>query len=290
MTPSYGARSIQRRDRRTLAELAGLDLAIIEAVQAEHPVTLRGVYYRVVSAGAVGKTEAEYRRVGRRLVDLRRAGRVPYHHITDGTRYILRPTTYGDLDEMLADVTASYRRALWDRQGSEVHLFVEKDAISGVVQPVCERWDVPLGVLRGYASESFAHSVAVYVAAAGRPVYLYQLGDHDPSGLDAWRDFSDKVRAFAPAADLVFERLAVTPEQVVSLNLPTRPTKTSDTRSRGFRGGSVEVDAIPPSRLRGIVEEAITGHLDEDTYRLTRQVEAAERRQLQAMIAGGGAA
>jgi len=117
---------------------------------------LRGVYYRVVSAGAVDKTEASYRLVGRQLLKLRRAGQVPYSWITDGTRWITKPDTWNDLDAMLADAAVSYRRALWRDQGADVHIFTEKDAISGVLLPVTERWDVPLGVLRGYCSESFA--------------------------------------------------------------------------------------------------------------------------------------
>jgi hypothetical protein len=286
----YGSSTVKRQ-RRTNDELAALDDAIVTAVQAEHPVTLRGVFYRVMSAGAIEKTELSYRTVGRRLLALRRSGRVPYSWITDGTRWITKPESWVDLDEMLDDASASYRRALWHQQDAEVHFFTEKDAISGVVLPVTSRWDVPLGVLRGYASESFAYSVADSILAVRKPVYVYQLGDHDPSGIDAWRDFQAKVRGFLAERTAsgvgrhfaIFERIAVTEAQIGEYGLPTRPTKSTDTRARGFAGGSVEVDAIPPSVLRRLVEEAITGHVDSEQLRLTRVAEESERTVLYAM-------
>jgi hypothetical protein len=192
----------------------------------------------------------------------------------------------------------------------DVHIFTEKDAISGVVSPVTERWDVPLGVLRGYTSESFAHSVAEAIASCGkRTVYVYQLGDHDPSGADAWRAFRESVAGFLYAhpfavedgqhtyafigtddrvARVTFARLAVTEDQIVEWELPTRPTKKSDTRARKFIGDSVEVDAIPAPVLRQLVENAIVGHIDVEALRLTQVAERSERDVLQRM-AGGAA-
>lgn len=284
---AYGSSTVKRH-RRSNDELALVDEAIIAAVAEEHPVTLRGVFYRVVSAGAVEKTENGYRLIGRRLLALRRDNRVPYSWITDGTRWIRKPSSWSGLDEMLDDAAASYRRALWHGQDVEVHVFTEKDAISGVVWPVTARWDVPLGVLRGYASESFAYSVAEAIIAVRKPVFVYQLGDHDPSGLDAWRDFQSKVRGFVDAkgddsTTVAFERLAVREEQIDEYGLPTRPTKKSDTRAAGFAGESVEVDAIRPSVLRGLIEDAITQHIDPEALRLTRIAEDSERDVLYAI-------
>jgi hypothetical protein len=300
---SYGSSTV-KRERRTNAELAEVDYAIVEAVRADYPVTLRGVYYRVVSAGAVAKTEAGYRLVGRQLLKLRRDGTVPYSCITDGTRWISQPTTWTDLDEFLDDAAASYRRQLWHDSDVDVHVFTEKDAISGVILPVTEKWDVPLGVLRGYHSESFAHSVAEVIASSGKTkTYVYQLGDHDPSGVDAWRAFREAVAGFLGAhpagyevtaarhpyfiveltsggmkfRDVIFERLAVTLQQISEWRLPTRPTKKTDTRAKNFVGESVEVDAIPASTLRELVDAAIIQHIDQDKLRLTQIAEQSER-------------
>jgi hypothetical protein len=272
-----------KRLRRTNTELDVLDTAIHEACATEHPVTLRGVFYRVVSAGAVEKSEAGYRVVGRQLLKLRRGRAIPYNWITDGTRLRLKPDSWSDLDQMLADAAESYRRALWDDQDVQIIVLSEKDAITGVVHPVTDAWDIELCIVRGFSSETFVHSIAETVIGndkRGKTTFLYQLGDHDPSGVDAWRDFRDKVARFAPHAAVEFERLAVTPAQIERYRLPTRPTKRSDSRACGFEGESVEVDAIPPSELRAIVEEAITQHVDGDRLRLNDAIEAAERELL----------
>jgi hypothetical protein len=235
----------------------------------------------------VDKSEAGYRLVGRQLLKLRRAGVIPYAWITDGTRLIRKPQSWSAVDEMLADAAVSYRRALWHDQGVEVLVLSEKDAISGVVYPITASWDVELGIVRGYSSETFAYSVAADIAATKKTTYVYQLGDHDPSGVDAWRSFEERVRGFGLGGDTVFERLAVTPEQIVEFQLPTRPTKSSDTRSRGFEGESVEVDAIPAPLLRQIVESAITQHINPSALDLTYRVEQQERNLLTAIVARG---
>lgn len=278
-----------KRSRRTKAQLDELDDAIVAAISDEHPVTVRGAYYRAVSAGAVEKTEKSYRAVQERLLKLRRSGRVPYGWITDGTRLRLKPTTWTRLDEMLEDAASSYRRALWHDQDAEVIILSEKDAISGVVYPVTSLWDVELCINRGYGSETFVHSIAETISVntlMGKTTFVYQLGDHDPSGVDAWRDFREKVDGFAPNALVEFERIAVTEEQIGIYSLPTRPTKRTDTRSKRFEGESVEVDAIAPSELREIVKRAIYQHIDGDALELTTSVEESERELLRSMIGG----
>ena len=288
----YEASPVKRR-RSTNAQLAELDDAIVAAVAADRPVSLRGVYYRVVSAGATEKTESAYDRVGRRLQKLRRSGRVDYADITDGTRWTLKPRSYTGVDEALEDAAASYRHALWHDQPTEVMIFSEKDAITGAVSGVTDRWDVSLGIVRGYDSDTFTYSVAASCARAhnqGKDVYLYQLGDHDPSGVNAWEVFQRKVCEFAAEQFRIrpvwhFERLAVTPQQIADMRLLTRPTKRSDTRAAQFEGESVEVDAIPAPELRRIVENAITRHINKEALRINRVVEDNERELLLRMSA-----
>ncbi len=286
---AYRASPLQRRPRPTGAELAALDAAIVTAVATETPVTVRGVFYRVVSVGAVEKSEKGYGAVQRRLLHLRRTYAIPYASITDGTRLRLKPDSWSGVDRMLSDVASSYRRALWDDQDVEVIVISEKDAISGVVSPVTAEYDVELCITRGYSSETFTHSIAdtvSYNSGCGKTTFVYQLGDHDPSGVDAWRSFGERVRGFTTRSDVEFERIAVTPEQIAALNLPTRPTKASDSRAANFVGESVEVDAIAASTLRQIVRSAIEQHVDPDRLHLTRAVEAQERAGLETLAGG----
>lgn len=152
------------------------------------------------------------------------------------------------------------------------------------------KWDVPLMVTRGYPSLSFLHSAAEDIGASGKPTYLYYFGDHDPSGVDIPRRVERDIRAFAPWSEIHFERVAVTPEQIDAYNLPTRPTKASDSRSRSFEGESVEVDAIPPATLRGIVRDCIERHVDPRVLAATLAVEGRERAALAEFIDAWGAA
>ncbi len=225
----------------------------------------------------------------RRLLHLRRARVVPYSSITDGSRLRLKPESWSDLDAMLADVASSYRRALWNDQDAEVIVISEKDAISGVVYPVTAQYDVELCITRGYSSETFTHSIAQTVrdnSTRGKTTFVYQLGDHDPSGIDGWRSFGERVREFADDADVVFERIAVTPAQIALWGLPTRPTKASDTRAAKFTGESVEVDAIPATTLRRVLRAVIEQHIDRRTLRLTEACEQSERDILAGLIGG----
>lgn len=176
-----------------------------------------------------------------------------------------------------------YRKSLWRNQGAEVIILSEKDAITGAISPVTDELDVELAIARGYASETFAYSMARTVldnTARGKTTFVYQLGDHDPSGLDAWRDFQKKVYGFAPHAEVQMSRLAVTPAQIDEYGLPTRPTKTTDTRSTKFRGESVEVDAIPAPELRRLLRSTIQKHVNTIVLEATKSVERAERNQL----------
>jgi hypothetical protein len=251
-------------------------------------MTVRQLFYRLVSLGTIAKTEAEYKgTIGRLTVEMRRAGELPYGWIADNTRWMRKPSSHSSLDEALRRTAETYRRAVWDDQDACVEVWLEKDALSGVLYQVTAPWDVPLMVTRGFPSLSFLHSAADSIRAENKPAFLYYLGDHDPSGLDITRVVEKGIREFAPEADIRFERVAVTPAQIIGLALPTRPTKTTDTRSKNFLGESVEVDAIKPATLRRLVEDCITQHVDSDAHERLMKVEAAERETLMSIAEGG---
>lgn len=252
--------------------------AIMAFVEVENPATVRQVYYHLTTLGVIDKTEAEYKQtVCRMLVNMRRDGQLPYGWIADSTRWMRKPTTYGSMEDMLRRCQQTYRRALWDDQEAYVEVWLEKEALAGVLVDVTAEWDVPLMVTRGYPSISFLHSAGEVIAAEERPTYLYYFGDHDPSGVDIDRFVEKELRAHAPDCDLHFFRVAVRHWQIAKFNLPTRPTKKSDSRAAGFGGRSVEVDAISPTKLRELCEEFITQHIDHDQLQRTRNVEEAER-------------
>jgi hypothetical protein len=145
VTGFYGTNTLNgHRYRRTNDELAQIDAAILEIAEAEEPVTVRGLFYRVMSRGLVPKTEAGYGVVQRQTLKLRRAGELPYGWITDGSRLRLKPATWSSTQAALENTARMYRRDLWIDQELHVEVWTEKDAIRGVIYPVTEEYDVPL--------------------------------------------------------------------------------------------------------------------------------------------------
>ena len=256
------------------------------------PMTVRQVFYQASVRGLVDKSEEGYRKVQTDLVHMRRRGRLPYDWLADNTRWQRKPRTYDSIEDALAATAQFYRKALWTKADSYVEIWLEKDALAGVVYPVTAQFDVPLMVARGYASLSFLSGAAEFIAGLEVPVHLYHLGDYDPSGVNAGEKIEETLRELAPDAEIGFERLAVTPDQIAAWDLPTRPTKASDSRARPHGDVSVELDTIDPDTLRAIVRQALEKHLPPEQLDVLKAAEASERELLHEMIKtlGNGAA
>lgn len=192
---AYGSRSIKRR-RRTADEMDAIRAAISSTLEASHPMTVRQVYYQLTTLGVIDKTEKEYKSTVVRLLGrMRRDGSIPYQWLSDSTRWMRKPQTYDSAAEAVERLAAAYRRNLWT-DSDAVEVWIEKEALAGVLVEVTERWDVPLMVTRGYPSMSFLHSAAVQMTErwlAGGRTFIYYLGDLDPSGRDIDRAVVDGV-------------------------------------------------------------------------------------------------
>jgi hypothetical protein len=270
-----------KRPRRTKAAVTSIRDAIRDVLEQDHPQTVRQVFYALTVRGAIKKAEIEYHRtVIRLLTDMREKGEIPFDWLADNTRWQRKPATFIGLDSCLKNTAAFYRRDLWAAAPVYVEVWCEKDALAGVLMEETEPYDVPLMVSRGYASITFQHSAAKAIEAKGKPAHIYHFGDLDPSGVDAARDIEAKLRRYAPGAEIHFERPAVTREQVEQWDLPSRPTKMTDTRAKKFAGTSVELDAIPAARLRELVRTCIERHIDKEQLELLRIAEASERELL----------
>jgi hypothetical protein len=285
--------------------------AIFSTLAEDRPMTVRQVFYALTTQGVIAKTEAEYKStVCRLLAELRRSGDVPYAWLADATRWQRRPTTFSSAEEALQRTASTYRRALWDDHPDTVEIWLEKEALAGVLVDTTIEWDVPLMVTRGYPSMSFLHSAAEAIKARsdeGQHTHIYYFGDRDPSGVDIDRavvdgigeslesldpflharrlaaglfgmEIFDSAEAFHDHA--TFTRVAVTEEQIAAWDLPSRPTKRSDSRSKSFKGNSVELDAIPSSMLRELAAKSIERHVDQHQLAVLRKTEAEERRLL----------
>jgi hypothetical protein len=254
-------------------------------------MTVRQTFYQATVRSLVPKTEHGYAMVQNDLTLMRRRGELEYGWLADHTRWQRKPPTFDGIAAALNATAVFYRKDLWARADCYVEIWLEKDALAGVVMPVTSRYDVPLMVARGYASLSFLHSAASYIAGLDVPAFVYHLGDFDPSGVNAGEKIEETLRELAPNADLTFERIAVNPAQIAAWDLPNRPTKQTDSRAKGFAADSVELDAIQPNQLRDIVEEAITRHLPPEQLVVLEAAERSERSILRDLITrlNGGA-
>lgn len=280
---SYEASSI-KRVRSTKLEVETRRLWLLSMVERMKPMTVRQVFYQASVNGIVEKTEAGYGKIATDLTILRRSGRMPYGWLADSTRFYRKPRTYNSIEDALNETARLYRKALWADASDYVEIWLEKEALAGVVLPITSAYDVPLMVTKGYASLSFLYSAAEEIVDIGRPTFVYHLGDFDPSGVNAGEKIEETLREMAPKADIYFERIAVTEEQIDALKLPTRPTKTTDSRSKGFGDVSVELDAIEPDRLRAIVLDAIEQHLPADQFQVLKVAEKSERKLLGGLV------
>jgi hypothetical protein len=190
----------------------------------------------------------------------------------------------GSPSQALESTARFYRKDLWAAVDAYVEVWLEKDSLSGVIYPITSAYDVSLMVARGYASLSFLHSAAEHINELDVPAYIYHLGDFDPSGVNAGEKIEETLVDLAPDAEIIFERIAVTEEQIEAWNLQSRPTKASDTRARGFGSISVELDAIEPDLLRVLVQNAIERHLPARQFEVLKAAEKSERELLHAMV------
>ena len=274
------------RTRRTASEMQAIREAILRTAKEYQPLTCRQLFYLLVTRGVVEKTERDYKStVIRLLTDMRRDRTLPFEWIIDNTRWVRKPDTYRSMGDALENMRRYYRRDLWANQGMYVEIWAESDSVAGIIVDVTDEFDVPLMVCRGYASTTFLYSAARNIEAIGKPAYLYQVGDHDPSGVDIARHTEKYIREWSMDIEVHFERIAVLPDQIEAWNLPGRPTKTTDTRSRNFHGDSVEVEAIEPQALRQLVRAAVEQHIDPIVLQRTRDIEEIESWTLANVIA-----
>src|SRR5262245_8504010 len=196
-----------------------------------------------------------------------------------------KPRTFNSVEDALRETAAFYRKSLWTDADAYVEIWLEKDALSGVIYPVTSMYDVPLMVARGYASLSFLYSAAEYINTLTVPAYIYHLGDFDPSGVNAGEKIEQTLRELAPDADIAFERIAVTEQQIADWDLPTRPTKASDSRAKAFGSNlSVELDAIDPNQLRALVQDTIELHLPAEQFEVLKAAEESEREIISRLV------
>jgi hypothetical protein len=271
------------RHRRTRAQMDAIRQAIISIAADGDGMTVRHLFYRLVSAGIVEKTETEYDgTVARLAVELRRTGDIPFGKIIDGSRLYSAPTTYDGIKAAIQDTASMYRRSYWNTADRELEVWCEKDAIRALIERTTWNLAVPLMVTRGFASESIVQSLAEDTRRSGKPRVILSLNDYDPSGSLMLEDILRRASYYAPEAQFYSEQVALSREQVTKYRLPTRPTKTEgNTHARRFADTeSVELDALEPGILQSLLLAAIERHIDSRELAVMKEAERSERNTL----------
>lgn len=274
------------RRRATGEEMEIRARFLIAYARANAPVTVRQLFYAATVASVAGITKDDngYNKVQQQVLELRRSGRMPFWCIADLTRFWRGVTTYSDVDEALQATAKFYRKALWRDVNHSVEFWLEKDALAGCVQPVTEKYAIPLMVTRGFSSETFAYEAAQNFDAGGKPVYVYHLGDFDRSGQDAADDLERKLKGYARQVPVIFKKLAVQPEDIEQHSLPTRlPKRNTPADKKWPYDFACELDAMPPALLRSYVESVCRTHMPDEDMTALLAAEESERMLLRGL-------
>lgn len=269
---------------------------IIAQYQAQGlDLTLRQLYYQMVARDLIPNEQKEYKRLGSIVADGRLAGLISWRAIEDRTRNLQGNTHWESPAQIIRGAVNGYRIDKWADQPHRVEVWIEKDALVGVIAPVCRRLDVDYFSCRGYTSLSemwqAGQRLARYIARDQAPIILH-LGDHDPSGIDMTRDIEDRLEMFA-GSPITVKRIALNRDQVEQYGPPPNPAKITDSRAGAYIAEhgrqSWELDALEPTALQQLIEDHVADWRDEALYQQALEREgdhkdmlrqAAEKMQL----------
>ncbi len=280
------------------AGLSGKNLPLacvaIDLLAARQPDTVRGVMYAVVSAGWLSDTGPKsYGKIQRILNTLRKRDAIPFHWIVDNIRSTEKPSSWSGLADFADTMRDAYRRDFWASLPSYVTLIVEKDTVAGRVAPVTREFDVPLHPLRGFSSTSFAYQIGHSWRDIEKPITVYYIGDHDPSGRMIETNIRTALAEYS-GRSFAWKRLAVEPHQFDEFKIIPLAPKKADTRYKKFAAEfgerCAEVEAVPADALRSMVEDAIRSHIPADEWQRLQTIEETERATWHEVMAKIGSA
>lgn len=253
-------------------------------------LTLRQLYYQFVARGLIPNKDTEYKRLGSIVNDGRLAGLIDWDYIVDRTRFLRSLSHFAGQGDAVSYVAARYREDVWADQPVRLEVWIEKDALVGVIEGPCNQWRVPFFSCRGYVSQSEMYDAAMRLIdheMTGQTVAIIHLGDHDPSGIDMTRDIEDRLSLFG--ANFSMNRIALNMAQIQQFNPPPNPAKVTDSRARDYiaRFGhqSWELDALDPATLSGLVDQTIQAYVSPALFRQALAKEGANRQQLETLAA-----
>lgn len=261
---------------------------IMEEYAAQgYELTLRQLYYQFVSRAWIANNVKEYKRLGDIVGKARLAGLIDWEHLVDRTRGMEQNSHWSDPESVIDAAAEGYAIDKWEGQTYRPEVWVEKEALAGIVERACRDLDIPWFCCRGYTSLSEmwvgAMRLKRYRRAQQIPVVIH-LGDHDPSGIDMSRDIEERLKLFV-GVKVQVERIALNFDQIQVYNPPPNPAKTTDSRYRDYmdRFGeeSWELDALEPGVMVGLIRDAVLRlRVNKDKWNELESQEREDRRLL----------
>lgn len=245
-------------------------------------LTLRQIYYRLVSKNLIPNTKASYKGLSHQLVKARESGEVDDSRIEDRSRKKQGNGDYGyedsedfveDRVQRLKDSWEYFTLKQWTDQPKQVIVALEKDALSRLFVDIADGYRIHVYATRGYGSYTFVNDMAGDLNKDKEVVVLY-FGDYDPSGRDIQRDLKERLVKYCGRDDFTVVRIALTPEQIAEYNLPPMPEDKEtlaklqrDPRTKTYgMTYAVELDAIEPNELQKLIKSAIIAQIDSEKW------------------------
>lgn len=250
-----------------------------------YQLTLRQLYYQFVARDLIPNSQSSYHNLGNIINDARLAGLISWTAIIDRTRNLQALNHWNSPDEIIKSASNSFRYDKWDNQPNYVEVWIEKDALIGVIARTCESLDVPYFSCRGYTSSSEVWSAAQRINSKDKPSIIIHLGDHDPSGIDMTRDIETRMDLFDCPIEV--DRIALNMDQVEEYKPPPNPAKNTDTRFKSYimeYGKSCwELDALEPKVMDDLIKKNIIALMDIDQWEKDLILEQEERMNIKSL-------
>jgi len=266
-------------------KLVVINKIIEEYSQQGYKLTLRQLYYQLVSRDIIANSLKEYASLSKLLVQGRMAGIVDWDAIEDRIRVPYIPYWVHNVADAIKDTINQYRLDRMDDQDVYIEVWVEKDALSGVLRRITSHYHINLMVNRGYSSCTAMHDASERIKNQqdSKKCYILYLGDHDPSGVDMVRDIKERLIEFGAEAEVM--RIALTQAQIKRYHPPPNPAKITDPRAKDyiakFGNTSWEVDALNPDVLHEVIRTSVEGLIDADKFYAKVEQEKKDKMELE---------
>jgi hypothetical protein len=275
---NFGSQSLNRVD---------LINDILEEYRSQgFDLSLRQLYYQLVARDYIENSVHSYKRLGSLVNNARLAGLVDWSMIVDRSRTSAIDSHWDNPGQIIRTAADSFQIDKWEDQPNHIEVVVEKDALSGVLMPVCQNQDIYFTANKGYPSASLLYRMSKRLldkVDEGKNVYILHLGDHDPSGVDMTRDLRDRLFLFCGLA-VDIKRLALNMDQVEKYDPPENPAKLTDTRGQKYVSiygySSWELDALEPKVLASLVHDFVDSHKDHLIWQESLDSEAKMQSEL----------